>query len=150
MRIRLAAYNALLPAAALAARAAAPFNAKIAEGLRGREGFGKRWKDKAAALDRSGRLVWFHVSSVGEFEQAKPVMDLLAQNKGPSLELALTFFSPSGMSYYERFDRSKKIGAIRFIEYLPVDTARNMRFCLDTLKPDMIVYVKFDIWPNLV
>ncbi len=150
MRIRLAVYNALLPAAALAARAAAPFNAKIAEGLKGREGFRKRWKEKANALDRNGRLIWFHVSSVGEFEQAKPVMDLLARNKGPSLDLALTFFSPSGMNYYERFDRSKRIGAIRFVEYLPVDTARNMRFCLDTLRPDMIVYVKFDIWPNLV
>ena len=77
-------------------------------------------------------------------------MDLLARNKGPSLDLALTFFSPSGMNYYERFDRSKRIRAIRFIEYLPVDTTRNMRFCLDTLRPDMIVYVKFDIWPNLV
>jgi len=150
MRIRLAIYNALLPAAALAARAAAPFNAKIAEGLRGREGFRKRWKEKAASLDRKGGLIWFHVSSVGEFEQAKPVMDLLAENMGPSLDLALTFFSPSGMNYYERFDRSKRIRAIRFIEYLPVDTARNVRFCLDALRPDMIVYVKFDIWPNLV
>jgi 3-deoxy-D-manno-octulosonic-acid transferase len=150
MKIGLALYNALLPAAALAARAAAPFNAKISEGLEGRRGFRKRWKDKSAALERNGRLIWFHVSSVGEFEQAKPVMDFLARNEGPSLELALTFFSPSGMSYYERFDRSKRIPAVRFVEYLPVDTASNMRFCLDTLKPDMIVYVKFDIWPNLV
>ncbi len=150
MRIRLAVYNALLPAAALAARAAAPFNAKIAEGLKGREGFKTRWKDKASAIDRKGRLIWFHVSSVGEFEQAKPVMDLLARNGGPSLDLALTFFSPSGMNYYERFDRSKRLSAMRFVEYLPVDTARNMRYCLDTLGPDMIVYVKFDIWPNLV
>jgi 3-deoxy-D-manno-octulosonic-acid transferase len=150
MRTRLAVYNALLPAAALAARAAAPFNAKIAEGLKGREGFKNRWREKSAALDRKGRLIWFHVSSVGEFEQAKPVMELLARNAGPSLELALTFFSPSGMNFYERFDRSKRIPAIRFVEYLPVDTAGNMRFCLDTLGPDMIVYVKFDIWPNIV
>jgi 3-deoxy-D-manno-octulosonic-acid transferase len=150
MKLRLAAYNALLPAAALAARAAAPFNAKIAEGLRGRRGFRTRWTEKAAALGRRGRLIWFHVSSVGEFEQAKPVIDLLARRMGAPLDVALTFFSPSGMSYFERFDRSKKIEAIRFVEYLPVDTARNMRFCLDTLAPDMIVYVKFDIWPNLV
>lgn len=150
MSIRLALYNALLPAAALAARAVAPFNAKIAEGLKGRTGFRKRWEEKALELERKGSLIWFHVSSVGEFEQAKPVMELLARDRGPSLDLALTFFSPSGMNYYERFDRSKRIGAIRFIEYLPVDTARNMRFCLDTLRPDMIVYVKFDIWPNLV
>jgi 3-deoxy-D-manno-octulosonic-acid transferase len=150
MRIALALYNALLPAAALAARAAAPFNGKIAEGLRGREGFERRWREKAGALERKGPLVWFHASSVGEFEQAKPVMELLAQRSGPSLDLALTFFSPSGMSYYERFDRSKRIGAVRFVEYLPVDTARNVRFCLDTLRPDMIVYVKFDLWPNLI
>jgi 3-deoxy-D-manno-octulosonic-acid transferase len=150
MRIRLAVYNALLPAAALAARAAAPFNAKIAEGLKGREGFRARWKEKASSFDRTGRLIWFHVSSVGEFEQAKPVMDLLARNGQPPLDLALTFFSPSGMNYYERFDRSRRIPAMRFVEYLPVDTPRNMRFCLDTLRPDMIVYVKFDIWPNLV
>jgi 3-deoxy-D-manno-octulosonic-acid transferase len=150
MRIALALYNALLSAASLAARAAAPFNGKIAEGLKGREGFEKRWVEKAASLARRGPLVWFHVSSVGEFEQAKPVMELLARNRGPSLDLALTFFSPSGMNYYERFDRSRRIEAIRFVEYLPVDTARNVRFCLDTLRPDMIVYVKFDIWPNLV
>ena len=150
MKCRLALYNALLPAAALAARAASPFSAKIAEGLRGRAGFGRRWREKAAALDRRGNLVWFHVSSVGEFEQAKPVMELLARRKAASLDLALTFFSPSGMNYYERFDRSKRIPAMRFVEYLPVDTPRNMRFCLDTLAPDMIVCVKFDIWPNLV
>jgi 3-deoxy-D-manno-octulosonic-acid transferase len=150
VRIRHAAYNALLPAAALAARAAAPFNAKIAEGLAGRRGFEGRWREKAAALERRGRLIWFHVSSVGEFEQAKPVIDLLARKMGTSLDIALTFFSPSGMSYFERFDRSRKIDAIRFVEYLPVDTPRNMRICLDALAPDMIVYVKFDIWPNLV
>jgi 3-deoxy-D-manno-octulosonic-acid transferase len=150
MRIALALYNALLSAASLAARAAAPFNEKIAEGLKGREGFEKRWREKAAALDRKGPLVWFHVSSVGEFEQAKPVMELLARRRGPSLDIALTFFSPSGMNYYERFDRSRRIDSIRFVEYLPVDTAGNVRFCLDTLRPDMIVYVKFDIWPNLV
>lgn len=150
MRIAHAAYNALVPVAALAARAAAPFNAKIAAGLAGRRGFERRWREKTAALERRGRLIWFHVSSVGEFEQAKPVIDLLARKMGPSLDVALTFFSPSGMSYFERFDRSKRIDAIRFVEYLPVDTPRNMRFCLDALAPDMIVYVKFDVWPNLV
>ncbi len=150
MRIRHAAYNALLPVAALAARAAAPFNAKIAAGLAGRRGFKSRWREKAAALERRGRLIWFHVSSVGEFEQAKPVIELLAQKMGTPLDIALTFFSPSGMGWFERFDRSKTIDAIRFVEYLPVDTAGNMRFCLDALAPDMIVYVKFDLWPNLV
>jgi 3-deoxy-D-manno-octulosonic-acid transferase len=150
MKVQRALYNAMLPAAALAARVAAPFNAKIAEGLKGREGFGPRWREKAASLERRGPLVWFHVSSVGEFEQAKPVMSLLAERQGPPLEIALTFYSPSGMHYYEKFDRSKRIPAIKFLEYLPIDTPGNVRFCLDALKPSMLVFVKFDIWPNLI
>ena len=150
MRMQHALYNAMLPAAALAARIAAPFNEKIAEGLKEREGFRSRWNEKAAGLARRGRLVWFHVSSVGEFEQAKPVMSLLAERQGPSFEMALTFFSPSGMHYYRTYDRSKGMSAIKFLEYLPIDTPGNVRFCLDTLKPDMLVFVKFDLWPNLL
>jgi len=149
VKIELAVYNALLPAAALAARAAAAWNGKIAEGLAGRRGLRERWLAGASRLERRSPLAWFHVSSVGEFEQAKPVMSLLAERPG-GIEIALTFFSPSGMSYYERFDRSKRIEAISFVEYLPVDTPGNARFCLDALRPDLLVYVKFDIWPNLV
>lgn len=144
-----AIYNALLPAAALAARAAAPWNEKIAEGLAGRRGLRERWIAGASRLERNRPLAWFHVSSVGEFEQAKPVMNLLSERPG-GVEIALTFYSPSGMNYFRRYDRSKRIDAIRFFDYLPVDTPGNARFCLDTLRPDLIVYVKFDIWPNLL
>jgi 3-deoxy-D-manno-octulosonic-acid transferase len=150
VNLGLVLYNALLPAAGLVARCAAPFNRKIAEGLKGREGFKARWREKCAHLERRGRVVWFHVSSVGEFEQAKPVMTELSSRLGSSLEIALTFYSPSGMSYFERFDRSKRIEAIRFLDYLPIDTPANARFCLDALEPDMLVFVKYDLWPNLV
>jgi 3-deoxy-D-manno-octulosonic-acid transferase len=54
------------------------------------------------------------------------------------------------MSYSGRFDRSKRIDAFGFFDYLRFDTPDNARFCLDTLRPDILVYVKFDIWPNLV
>ncbi len=91
MNLGLDAYNALLPAAALAARCAAPFNRKIAEGLAGRKGFEARWREKSRLLARTGPVVWFHVSSVGEYEQAKPVMSHLAARIGPALEIALTF-----------------------------------------------------------
>jgi 3-deoxy-D-manno-octulosonic-acid transferase len=150
MNLGLVLYNSLLPAAGLAARLAAPFNRKLAEGLKGREGFKERWIERSGRLERKGPVVWFHVSSVGEFEQAKPVMSELASRLGPSLEIALTFYSPSGMNYFERFDRSKRIAAIRFLDYLPLDTPANARFCLDALRPDMVVFVKYDLWPNLV
>ncbi len=150
MRIEHALYNALIPAVAFGARVASLWNAKIAEGLAGRKGWRERWIENASRIERRRPLVWFHVSSVGEFEQAKPVMSMLADRPGGGVEIALTFYSPSGMSYYGRFDRSRRIEAIRFVDYLPIDTAGNARFCLDTLRPDLIVYVKFDIWPNLL
>jgi 3-deoxy-D-manno-octulosonic-acid transferase len=143
-------YNILLPAAAVWARISARFNAKIAEGIEGRKGLRERWGRRAPLLDPAMKTVWFHVSSVGEFLQARPVMDLLAEKHGGSVQIALTFFSPSGMNYFEKHDRSARNPSLAFVDYLPIDTVSNVRFCLDTLKPDMIVYVKFDLWPNLI
>jgi 3-deoxy-D-manno-octulosonic-acid transferase len=143
-------YNLLLPVAEAWAGVSAKFNAKIAEGIEGRKGLKDRWLGKSAALDPEKKTVWFHVSSVGEFLQAGPVMDLLAERHGGSVQIALTFFSPSGLNYFEKHDRSARNPALAFVDYLPVDTVSNVHFCLDTLKPAMIVYVKFDLWPNLI
>jgi len=143
-------YNMLLPAATACARLSARFNDKISEGIEGRKGLRERWLNSAAAFDPGKKTIWFHVSSVGEFLQARPVMDLLAARHGDSVQIALTFFSPSGMNYFEKHDRSARNTALVFVDYLPVDTVSNVRFCLETLRPDMIVYVKFDLWPNLI
>jgi 3-deoxy-D-manno-octulosonic-acid transferase len=143
-------YNMLLPAASAWARLSARFNDKIAEGIEGRKDLRERWLKKVSVFDRGKNTIWFHVSSVGEFLQARPVMDLLAEKHGDSVEIALTFFSPSGMNYFEKHDRSARNPALVFVDYLPIDTISNVRFCLDTLRPDMIVYVKFDLWPNLI
>lgn len=143
-------YNLLLPVAAVGAKVSAKFNDKIAEGIEGRKGLRERWRKSAAALDPGKKTIWFHVSSVGEFLQARPVMDLLAERHGDSVQIALTFFSPSGINYFKKHDRSAKNTSLVFVDYLPLDTVSNMRFCLDALKPYMIVYVKFDLWPNLI
>ena len=39
--------------------------------------------------------IWFHAASVGEFEQARPVIERIRQ-KYPQKKILLTFFSPSG------------------------------------------------------
>jgi 3-deoxy-D-manno-octulosonic-acid transferase len=150
MILERAVYNLALPLISAGARAAARFNAKIAEGLEARKGYRPRFRNGARALAGPGPTVWFHVSSVGEFEQAKPVIDLLAERSAGRISIALTFYSPSGMNYFKRFDRSKRNPSIKFVDYLPIDTIGNMRFCLDTIDPDMLVYVKFDLWPNLI
>ncbi len=150
MRIERLVYNLALPVASAWARIAAVFDEKIAEGLSARRGLRKRWTEKAGFIDHEKPLLWFHVSSVGEFLQARPVIDGLRRRHGEGIQIALTFFSPSGMNYYSKFDRSDKNPSVLFVDYLPVDTSANARFCISNLRPDAIVYVKFDLWPNLI
>jgi 3-deoxy-D-manno-octulosonic-acid transferase len=140
------AYNALLPAATLGAHAAARFLPKMRLAVEGRRGFRERWE--ALARDLKAPPVWFHVASVGEFEQARPVISALERAR-PDVPIVLTFSSPSGYAFARKRE-TPGAGSLRFIDYLPFDTAANMRFCLEKARPRLLVFVKFDLWPNLV
>ena len=142
-----AVYNALVPAGVAAGGVAARFNPKLREALDGRRGFRERWSAFAASLDR--QPIWFHVSSVGEFEQARPVITGL-QSRVPDTPVVLTFSSPSGYHFARKREPLDGSTNLRFIDYLPVDTRANMRFCLNALDPSLLVLVKFDLWPNLI
>ncbi|MBK6551188.1 MAG: hypothetical protein IPG11_12390 [Flavobacteriales bacterium] len=45
--------------------------------------------------------LWIHCASVGEFEQARPILESV-QRERPGLPVLVTFFSPSG--YEARMD----------------------------------------------
>jgi len=93
--------------------------------------------------------VWIHVSSVGEFEQARPLITELARAR-PDIPIALTFSSPSGFRFARRREHVGGESNIAFLDYLPEDTSKNMRLCFECLSPRLLILVKFDIWPNLV
>lgn len=138
-------YNALLPAAEAGARTAAYFLPKMREAVDGRRDFRTRWR---ALRDLTAPPVWFHVASVGEFEQARPVISALERAR-PDVPVVLTFSSPSGYHFAKKRE-SMGAGSLRFIDYLPFDTVPNMRICLECARPRLLVFVKFDLWPNLV
>jgi len=143
-----AVYNGLmLPLAFGAAQVVAPFHGKLRETLSGRHGVRDRWRAAAATLP--GRPVWFHVASVGEFEQAKPVIAALSHTH-PQLPVVVSVTSPSGFHYAARKRDENGGGNIAFVDYLPFDFPGNARFCLATLDPKLLVFVKFDLWPNLI
>lgn len=141
-------YNAVvLPVAYGALSAASLFHGKLRETFATRRNIRERWESSRERL--TGRPVWFHVSSVGEYEQAKPVIARLEKDF-PDIQVALTFTSPSGYTYASRKETVGDGGNIAFMEYLPIDFAQNARFCLAILRPRLLVFVKFDLWPNLV
>lgn len=138
--LSLRAYRALSPALAAAAHLAAPLLPKLREGLAGRRGLDARL---AAAAARAQGCVWFHVTSVGEYEQARPLVAALRERR-PGLPLAVTHFSPSGRRFAER----RPCADVH--EYLPLDRPAAMARLVAQWRPRLLVFVKFDCWPNQV
>jgi len=87
-----------------------------------------------------GDVIWFHASSVGEFEQARPVIERLTAD-GKSRKVIVTFFSPSGFEARKNYPLTEKV------LYLPFATRRNAQLFLDAVRPQKAIFVKYDFWP---
>ena len=88
-----------------------------------------------------GDWVWFHVASLGEFEQARPLI-LEYKLAFPQHKILLTFFSPSG------YEIQKKFSAADCICYLPWDTHKNVNRFLDFCNLNRAIFVKYEFWLN--
>lgn len=136
-------YNILfLPLFYLVLRIAGIFNQKINRGIAGRENLFDELITSNNSLKRTGKLIWFHSASLGEFEQAKPIIEKLKNEKKGNI--IVTFFSPSG------YENSRKYPHADIISYLPFDTKKNAEKFISIIKPDLFVMMRYDIWPNLV
>ena len=88
-----------------------------------------------------GPLTWFHVASLGEYEQAKPVIAAL-KAKEPQTWIAVSFFSPSG---YEPASKKPQPG-VDLITYLPLDRKAWAERFVEILQPTRSIFVKYDLW----
>lgn len=87
--------------------------------------------------------VWFHASSLGEFEQGRPMIEKL-RSEHPEYRVVLTFFSPSG------YNPAKNYQQADIVCYLPFDTKRNVKRFLDILQPRMAFFIKYEFWMNFL
>ena len=126
--------SVLLPVAGI-------FNPKIRHFLQGR----KSVFQKLAEFRKSntGPVGWFHVASLGEYEQARPVIVELKKSK-PDLKIAVSFFSPSG---YDNVIKKPQLN-VDFITYLPLDRKSHAVRFVEILKPELAFFVKYDLWPQ--
>ncbi|RRA92041.1 3-deoxy-D-manno-octulosonic acid transferase [Paenimyroides viscosum] len=92
-------------------------------------------------IDKNQEYIWFHVASLGEYEQGLPVMEEI-KAQYPEYKLLLTFFSPSGFE----IRKNNKIADITI--YLPLDTKQNVKRFLDIVQPKMVFFIKYEFWPN--
>lgn len=118
------------------------FNRKVKKGIRDRKKLFEKLIISLAGLEREKKMIWFHSASMGEFEQAKPIIEKLKLEK--DVNVTVTFFSPSG------YDNSLNYPHADIISYVPFDTEKNIERFLRLIQPDIVIFMRYDIWPNLI
>ena len=114
------------------------FSQKVRKMWRGERDAIRILKEK---VDPEAQYVWFHAASLGEFEQGRPLMERLRRDH-PEYKILLTFFSPSGYEVRKNYEGAD------IICYLPLDTIRNARRFLRTVRPCMAFFIKYEFWYN--
>ena len=114
------------------------FNSKIKLGVIGRQETFNRLNN---SININDKTIWFHCASLGEYEQGYPLFIEL-KKKYPKHKLVLSFFSPSG------YEVKKENTIADVVVYLPMDTNHNCKKFLDLINPELVVFVKSEIWPN--
>ena len=87
--------------------------------------------------------VWFHASSLGEFEQGRPMIEKM-RAEHPEYRVVLTFFSPSGYLPARNYQQAD------IVCYLPFDTKRNVARFMDMVRPKMAFFIKYEFWLNFL
>jgi 3-deoxy-D-manno-octulosonic-acid transferase len=103
----------------------------------GRQNTFQQLSDFSANADT--KIIWVHCSSLGEFEQGRPLLEAIKQ-RYPNYELLLTFFSPSG------YEVQKNYPLATWVLYLPMDSPRNARWFLKKTHPELVIFIKYDFW----
>ena len=92
-------------------------------------------------VEKGEQYIWFHAASLGEFEQGRPLIEMI-RAKYPNYKILLTFFSPSG------YEVRKHYRGADIVCYLPFDKPRNVKKFLDIANPCMAFFIKYEFWKN--
>ena len=117
------------------------WNPKAKKWLTGRKDIFKKIQSEILSLpgSDSSKIIWIHCSSLGEFEQGKPIMEKI-RAQGYQHKIVLTFFSPSGYEVKKNYPDADSIF------YLPIDSRKNARKFIDLIKPSLVIFIKYDYW----
>lgn len=144
--IWLITYNVFfLPLFWLGLRIFSLFNKKIREGFRARRGYFRDLPTLINNLNHQKNNILIHCSSLGEFEQAKPIIDIL--DKTEKFNFIISFFSTSG---YNHFTFDSVLKSKYAVVYLPFDSPDNIKRFIKIINIRGAIFIKYDLWLNLL
>ena len=117
--------------------ALSPFNEKAKRWLSGRKNVFSNLQTFVS--HEVANIVWFHCASLGEFEQARPLLEGI-RGQYPAYRILLSFFSPSG------YDIRKNYKGADYVTYLPLDGPANARKLVEMVRPKLVVWIKYEYW----
>ena len=131
-------YNIIINLASVSIRLFGGLNKKIKQGQKGRHESILILKQ---TVHLSDKVIWLHCPSLGEYEQGLPVFQAL-KKQYKNHKFVMTFFSPSG------YEIRKNNPIADVVVYLPLDQKATVKSFLDVIHPELVVFVKYDLWPN--
>jgi 3-deoxy-D-manno-octulosonic-acid transferase len=136
-------YNLLVvPLLFVAFHVAAWFSPKIRAGIKGRARWWNELARQLRAISPQRPRVWIHAASMGEYEQARPIIREIKQRM-PECVIILSFFSPSAFDHVQ-----KNLTLAEVVCYLPFDSLQRARRFLRIVQPDAGIFIRHDLWPN--
>ena len=114
------------------------FNEKTKKIVLGR----KKTKDYIKNNIEDQKVIWIHVASVGEFEQAKPIIDSLKRKY--ENKILVSYFSSSTESAVSNYKN------VDFHFYMLSDKEDQMKLLFDLLNPKILIIIKYEFWRNLI
>jgi len=107
--------------------------------------YGRRdsWQKLLNFSAQNKKTIWIHCASLGEFEQGRPLIEVIKENY-PDTLILLSFYSPSGYEIRKNYEFAD------LIIYLPADLVVYNQRLIQLIKPSIVIFVKYEFWWNLI
>ena len=108
-----------------------------------REGWGEKIFGLVPHRKDSEPCIWLHAVSVGEVQLLRVLVSEFEKRK-PNTPIVVTTTTKTGM------ELARKLFAKHQVCYCPMDFTWAVRNAIKRLRPELIVLVELELWPNLI
>lgn len=108
-----------------------------------RDGWGEKLLGLVPPRTSQARCIWFHAVSVGEVLLLQPVIRQLREER-PELEVLISTTTSTGRAVaVETYPEAR-------VCYFPFDFTWAVRRAIGRIRPDLVVLVELELWPNFI